>query len=167
MLFLCVKKSSQGKDAWFSLSLLEDVSFPFFPLNFTCLMKVLSQQRCVGHSRDLRCSHFACLCLSFLTWLGEPCTWPWQHLAPTQPFLHRAEEVPGVLTRVLFHSNSHLSFGQCPTPLRLVFVGSLREENLPSSFQHGNCLSSWFQMAFLNDCLRICDLSSKDSGHGL
>lgn len=42
MLFLCVKKSSQGKDAWFSLSLLEDVSFPFFPLNFTCLMTPFS-----------------------------------------------------------------------------------------------------------------------------
>lgn len=30
MLFLCVDKSSQRKDAWFSLSLLEDASFPFF-----------------------------------------------------------------------------------------------------------------------------------------
>ena len=42
MLFLCVEKSSQGKDAWFSLSLLEDASFPFFPLNFTCLMTPFS-----------------------------------------------------------------------------------------------------------------------------
>lgn len=32
MLFLCVDKASQGTEAWFSLSLLEDASFPFFSL---------------------------------------------------------------------------------------------------------------------------------------
>ena len=45
-------------------------------VNFTRLMKVQSQQCYVGHSRDLRCFHFACLCLSFFAWLEDPCTWP-------------------------------------------------------------------------------------------
>lgn len=42
MLFLCVDKASQGTEAWFSLSLLEDASFPFFPLNLTYLMTPFS-----------------------------------------------------------------------------------------------------------------------------